>query len=956
MQKTLIGLSILIALLGFDDTSFALGELRENKEVRLTKKEKNKNQEILVKFKSENPDDIKTKHKKYGTEILSENKSLRVQRVKAKSGIPAEEILKKYKSDPDVEYAEMNEEVAAHFAPNDPYYKYQWDLDDRLQPNPSGGLNGGGIGMEPAWDIATGLSSVIVAVVDTGVAYEVYGNFIKAPDLANVTFVPGYDFIENDTHPNDDNGHGTHVTGTIAQSTNNGIGVAGIAFKTAIMPVKVLSSSGSGSFQSVADGVTFAADHNAKVINLSLGSSSFSSTLQDAVAYAFSKGVVVVASAGNNSGAVSYPAAYDDFVIAVSATRYDEALAPYSNFGPQIDLAAPGGDSNVDQNSDGYGDGILQQTFQVDPKDFAYYFFQGTSMSAPHVSALVALLIQKGISSATEVRQILEKTAEDKGSAGRDDQFGYGIIDAKAALEEAVRRAGQIAYWSLDNQASDLTGHKHNGILNAVTFTNQTPATLFLNPYSATFDGASSFIEVPHAASLNAFPMSVATWIRTTQTAKHIGIFNKYVSNSYNGYQLYLADGNVYAWYFKDRNNYIWDGNRGLNGGTVSDGIWHQLTFTVDGSSGKLYVDGALKASKSWIGTAGAPTTTRPINIGRYPPTGFFSGRIDDVHLFNRAISASEVASFAKKSDTTSPQTPTGFAAAPADGRVDLSWNPNSENDLAGYFVSRSESQAGPFSRLTKAVITEAKYSDPSLTNGTSYWYKVSAADLNGNVSAPTAAINAVPRLLRLLGHWKLDNDATDSAGSNSGSVSGAIFVATVPPTQFTNPFSLSFDGVDDSLSIPHNASLNAFPISVSAWFKTTQATRYHGIINKYTSASYSGYQIYLADGNLYAWYFRDRANCVWDGARGLNAGIVNNGAWHHVVFTVDASGGKLFLNGVLKASRSWAGSAGATTTSQNLHFGRYPGSKFFNGLIDDVRIYARALAPSEISSLAAGN
>jgi len=166
----------------------------------------------------------------------------------------------------DVDYAEPNYCAYALWEPNDPYYSYQWHLD-----NPEYG----GIQMEEAWGIQTGSASVVVAVVDTGVAYENYSTrwkkYYLAPDLANTVFVPGYDFVENDTHPNDDNSHGTHVTGTSAQSTNNGKGVAGVAFNTAIMPVKVLDRNGSGTYANVAKGIIWATDHGADIINLSLG-------------------------------------------------------------------------------------------------------------------------------------------------------------------------------------------------------------------------------------------------------------------------------------------------------------------------------------------------------------------------------------------------------------------------------------------------------------------------------------------------------------------------------------------------------------------------------------------------------------------------------------------------------------------------------------------------------------
>jgi serine protease len=338
--------------------------------------------------------------------------------------------IREYAARGDVEYAEPNYIAHAFMEPNDPYYALQWNFDNPVS---------GGIGTEEAWDVSNG-SGATIAVIDTGIAYENYGwRYRKAPDMNNTCFVSGYDFVNNDSHPNDDNAHGTHVAGTIAQSTNNGTGTAGVAFKACMMPIKVLDKNGSGSYADIVEGIYFAADHGASIINLSLGGSADSQSLKDALAYAYDHGVTVVAAAGNDgSGAVSYPAAYDEYVIAVGATRYDETLVSYSNYGPGLDLVAPGGDLNVDQNGDGYGDGILQNTFNPNSKntrEFNYWFFQGTSMAAPHVSGVAGLLVSNGTATAPDdVRAALESTAKDLGDPGRDDTYGWGLVNAPAAL------------------------------------------------------------------------------------------------------------------------------------------------------------------------------------------------------------------------------------------------------------------------------------------------------------------------------------------------------------------------------------------------------------------------------------------------------------------------------------------------------------------------------------------
>ena len=173
------------------------------------------------------------------------------------------------------------------------------------------------------------------------------------------------------------------------------------------------------------------------MINLSLGGKDPSTTLEMALRSAHQHGITVVCAAGNEfqkGNPVIYPAAYDNYCIAVGATRYDNARAPYSSTGPHLDVMAPGGDMTVDQNGDGYPDGIVQQTFSVDPSAFAYYFFQGTSMATPHVSGLAGLLISHGVTDPNQVREAIEQTATDLGTPGWDQQYGWGLINPTAAL------------------------------------------------------------------------------------------------------------------------------------------------------------------------------------------------------------------------------------------------------------------------------------------------------------------------------------------------------------------------------------------------------------------------------------------------------------------------------------------------------------------------------------------
>jgi serine protease len=386
--------------------------------------------EIIVKFKPDTPEEIRNEIiGMHNCSVADTCIYADLHLLKIPESETLEKMIEMYSSHEEIEYAELNHYVRLMFVPNDDYFPLQWNFYNDVF---------GGIHIESAWDIQTGDPNVTIAILDSGAAYENFSIYRLAPDLAQTLFVPGYDFVNDDTHPNDDNGHGTHVTGTIAQTTNNHLGVAGIAFNCSIMPVKVIGSDGMGTNFNIADGIYFAANNGAKVINMSIGSEANSFTMRNAVRYAFNSGVTIVCAAGNDfeqGNPRIYPAAYDDYCIAVGATRFDQSRAYYSSTGNYLDIAAPGGDLRVDQNGDGEPDGILQQTFLDDPANFGYLFAEGTSMATPHVSGAAALLVSNGVTDPNMVREALEQTAEDLGPPGWDTQYGWGMLNVTAALE-----------------------------------------------------------------------------------------------------------------------------------------------------------------------------------------------------------------------------------------------------------------------------------------------------------------------------------------------------------------------------------------------------------------------------------------------------------------------------------------------------------------------------------------
>ncbi|TES93866.1 MAG: T9SS type A sorting domain-containing protein [Candidatus Cloacimonadota bacterium] len=369
------------------------------------------------------------------------------------------ELIERFESFPEILFAEPNGIARISWTPNDPYFYLQWNFgEDHLN-------------MPLAWNIEHGGdSTVIVSILDTGIAYQTNqipsyeldevesgdGYYHISPDLTETHFVEGYDFVNQDTLPNDENGHGTHICGTVAQSTNNAKGVAGMAFNVSIMPVRVLDECGSGTCDMIADGIYFSYQNGADILSMSLGGAPGDSTgfgtIHQAIIAATNAGAIVVAAAGNaGEGQLSYPAGFEE-CIAVGATDIDTNLAPYSQWGEGIDVVAPGGDYNDTIPGTGYVAAILQSTYyqlnygsqKATVDSFCYMFLQGTSMATPHVSALAALLISHGITNPSDIKQAIYSTCIDLGAPGYDTVFGYGIIYPPACLAIGIEEPNEI--------------------------------------------------------------------------------------------------------------------------------------------------------------------------------------------------------------------------------------------------------------------------------------------------------------------------------------------------------------------------------------------------------------------------------------------------------------------------------------------------------------------------------
>jgi thermitase len=348
--------------------------------------------EVIVKFKNSTSTSVKGNAlKEVGAAetvdsdgVKSDFKVLKVGNVEA--------AAKALSKNPNVEYAEPNYNFSATWTPNDTYYQgYQYGPQNTYTNS--------------AWDYTRGSSGQEIAVLDTGVDYN-------HPDLDGKT-IRGYDFVDNDYYPMDLNGHGTHVAGTAAAETNNGTGIAGMAPNTKILAVRVLDASGNGSLADIADGIRYAADTGAEVINLSLGCDCSTTTLKNAVDYAWNKGSVVIAAAGNDGVSTTFePASYSN-VIAVGAVDSRDRKASFSNYGSWVDVTAPGVDIAATVPNNGYA------------------YMSGTSMASPHVAGLAGLLASQGRSN-VQIRAAIEQTADP--ISGTGTYFQHGRINSYDAV------------------------------------------------------------------------------------------------------------------------------------------------------------------------------------------------------------------------------------------------------------------------------------------------------------------------------------------------------------------------------------------------------------------------------------------------------------------------------------------------------------------------------------------
>ena len=668
--------------------------------------------EILVKFKP----DVAEESKKNIKNMSGLTTKKKIDRI----GV---EVLKVSAKDKDKVITDLTKNKAVDFAepnfigkvldtiPNDPSFSQQWGPQKVKAP--------------AAWDITTGSNSVIVAVIDTGVSAH--------PDLTG-KILPGYDFANNDNNPTDDfapTGHGTKVAGIIGADTNNAVGMAGLSWQSPILPVKVCDTSGNCPDDIISSGIIYATDQGAKVINISLGDSAPSSTLENAVNYAWNKGVVVVAAAGNNGSSpttnqVLYPAAYPN-VVAVGATSQDDPLfgndqrASYSSYGSALDIVAP-------------GDFIYSTNYSG-----SYTSGSGTSFSSPHVAGAAALLWAKGATTNSAVVDALYKgaldindTAHYGSGSGWDGYYGWGRLDIYNSLQKL-----------------------------SVPPVDTTPPTISITSPAndATVSGS---VNVTANASDNVGVARVEFYVdsvlQNTDTISPYGFTwdSTKVANGNNSIdaRAFDAAGNKQAdtvtVTVKNGDTTPPSTPTGL---TASAAAYNRVNISWAASTDNVGVAGY------WIirgGTTIASSTTNSYSDTTVSPSTAYSYQVVSYDAAGNNSSPSNIATVTTPSapDTQAPTVPGNLTAtAASSSQINLAWTASTDNiGVTGYDVYRNSTKV--------ATVATTSFGDTGLLASATYSYFVKARDAAGNVSAASNTASAT----------------TQPPPSTTGNITGTVY------------------------------------------------------------------------------------------------------------------------------------------------------------------------------------